>query len=265
MTEGNGDEPQVKRLQFTKKQKKLHIHIALLSTGWIRWELHQTILVIMGTERRFTLSSMPYTSKGIGRPVDSNCNRVVRDRPKDADYVLIVGEDCVPPIGIFDVLADLQANKEELPDIVGYPVPIWRGTNTPPTVAINIKPLDKEEEMLELRSGLTEREVIGSGVFLISKQVMDDPAMRGAFFFIYDEDGVMQQSEDHTFCKVARENGYKVWSADGYICDHVQELSLMRVREAIRAAEVGVDALYSERRGEAQLEAEDGEAETSMA
>ncbi len=243
----NGNERQAKKLVLTRheRKKKLHIHIAILHQGWIRWELHQMVMVFTHTERRFQWSSLPYSSKGLGRPVDSNCNRIVRDRPQVADYVLIVGADTVPPVNLFDILFEMQKKGEELPDVIGFPVPIWRGTNKPPTVAINIQPLE-DQLILDLESGLTERAAIGSGTLLISRKIMDDPRMRGAFRFAYDEDGVTQQGEDHAYCQTARENGYKVWSADKHICDHFQEIGLLSVREAIYAAEVGVDALYGE-------------------
>ena len=204
-----------------------HLHIAVLHTGWIRHELSAWLLWIALNERRIPFSIQHYGGDPDGVPTSSNRNRIVRDRPAGSDLIMI-DSDVFPPTDLIDiVLLGL--------DIVICPTPIWRSNRPGNPVITNAKLLDTQQEQ-PVNVGekvVIEVEAGGASTMYISHHVLGHPGMRGAFQYIYDDDGVMVRTEDHEFCRQARACGFTVNMAMGYPCSHFKEIDLVAVFDAV--------------------------------
>lgn len=196
----------------------MHVHVAVLHEGWIRWELSSILNRILLGKRSCMVSLQYYGTDPAGRPLDSNRNRIARDRPEVADFVLMLDSDVIPPANVLD-LANYNL------DVVGCPSPIWR----PPHVVINIKPLDGSKIVQVGGDEIVEVKVVGGGAYLIASRVLD--ALRVPFAYEFDADGVQASSEDHVFCRRARAAGFRVWAAMGYLLGHVKEVNLLNIPE----------------------------------
>lgn len=207
---------------------KRELHIAILHTGWIRHELSKWLLWIALNERRMPISIQHYGGDPDGVPCSSNRNRIRRDRPEGSDLIMI-DSDVFPPLNLVDIaLLGL--------DVVICPTPIWRSNRPGNPVITNAKMLDGTEQLLAVGTEVVvEVEAGGASTIYIANWVLDHPRMRGAFQFVYDDDGVMVRTEDHEFCRRARENGFKVHMALGYPCSHYKEVDLVAIFDAINA------------------------------
>lgn len=203
---------------------KKSVHVAVLHTGWIRWELAAMLFYILSNDRRYDVSLQFYGDDSEGRPVASNRCRVMRDMPKNVEGVLMLDSDVVPPPNLLDVVG--------MGDVVGCPSPIWRGGYADGPVVTNIKPLDCDERIIEVGTG-EAREVayIGGGAFWLSRKVLDDPALRGAFHCDYDDDGVAGMTADYVFCDAARAAGYKIFAAMGCPLRHIKSVDLVTMHD----------------------------------
>lgn len=196
----------------------MHVHVAVLHEGWIRWELSSMLNRILLGKKPCKVSLQYYGPDPEGRPIDSNRNRIARDRPKIADFVLMLDSDVIPPPNVLDLV------KLDL-DVVGCPSPIWR----PPHVVINIKPLNGAETVQVGNDEIVEVEVVGGGAYLIASRVLD--ALQIPFAYEYGGDGVRISSEDHVFCQRAREAGFRIWAAMGYLLGHIKSVNLVNIPE----------------------------------
>ena len=100
----------------------MHVQISILHQGYIHWQLAAWLAWLVQNERRRAFSITYYDGRIVGgRPVDSNRNKIVRDRPAGAD-LLMIDADTIPPNQLFDLcVAGL--------DVVLAPVPIY-GTDS---------------------------------------------------------------------------------------------------------------------------------------
>ena len=205
---------------------KRHLHIAVLHTGWIRHELSAWLLWIALNERRIPFSIQHYGGDPDGVPCCSNRNRITRDRPAGSDLISI-DSDVFPPLDLVDIaLLGL--------DVVICPTPIWRSNRPGNPVITNAKRLNGTEQSLNVGAHeVVEIEAGGASTMYLSAQVLDHPGMRGAFQYVYDDDGVMVRTEDHEFCQRARACGFKVHMALGYPCSHFKEVDLVAVFDAV--------------------------------
>ena len=200
----------------------MHVHIAVLHTGWVRWELSATLSHILLFDKRHKLSLRYYDGSGEGRPTNSNRNRIARDRPPEADVVMMVDNDIVLPGNILDLVAlDL--------DVIGCPSPIWRDGKA----IMNFATLDNQTNVTVGDGEPLEVAVIGGGCYLIARRVFDHPQMRAAFQYQYDSDGIKIGGADHGFCQRARETGFKIWAAVGHSLNHIKEIDLVQVFDAM--------------------------------
>ena len=207
-----------------------HLHIAVLTQGTVRWELSNWlhhILIDEEARKKRDFSVRYYLGNGIeGRPVSSNRNRIVRDRPRPdgvGSDLLMIDHDVIPSHRM------LEGTQQGL-DIVVYPTPIWRANDSldcPVRMNMNAAAPDKvmnlgAEAYDELLQG-------GTGAIYISNAVLEHPDMRAPFEFMADEDGVNFRGEDYSFCDRARSAGFKVYSANAMLCGHIHPINLLTV------------------------------------
>ena len=213
------------------EEQRRHLHIAILTQGTVRWELSNwlhKILLDREAQTKCDFSVRYYLGNGIeGRPVSSNRNRIVRDRPRPngvGSDLLMIDQDVIPSGRL------LEAALQGL-DVVVCPTPIWRPNESqgcPVRVNMNAAAADKvlvlgAESYDELFQG-------GTGAIYISNEVLEHPDMRAPFQFLSDEDGVGCRGEDYTFCDRARSAGFKIYSASALLCGHIHPVNLLTVQ-----------------------------------
>lgn len=210
------------------KTERNHVHVAILHMGSIRWELSATVNAMLLNHRAgHRVSFRYYGDDYFSRPIPSSRNRIVRDAPKDADFILMLDADVVPPTNILEIAGfDL--------DIVASPSPIWRGGEDGDPVITGAVPLDGTEVVSVGEDKLLECRYVQGGAYCIAKRVFRHPEMRGAFADGFDEDGVVTDTEDYVYCRKARALGFRVWAALGYPLGHVKSVNLVSVHDAIQ-------------------------------
>ena len=199
----------------------MRIHVVGLNQGWVRVELASLREYLAATYRAHPLS-MEYSGLGVERrPIASNRNRIVRDCPPEADVLVMIDSDCIPPADFLDV-AELDL------DIVGLPMPIWRAGE----LCTGIVPLDGQRMIPVGTPEVMEVKRVAGGVLFLARRVFAHPALRGGFTDRFDEDGVLTHTEDHVYCDRARALGFHVYAALGYPLRHVKEVDLNQIHDA---------------------------------
>ena len=194
----------------------MRVHIAVLNMGWVRVELAQRLMEVVITQRAYPLS-LEFSGIGVERrPIASNRNRIVRDTPEDAEVLVMIDADCIPPLNFLDAV------DPEL-DIVGLPMPIWHSGE----ICTGIVSLDGAETQPVGAMELVECKAVAAGVMFIARRVFTHPEMQ--FVDEFDGDGVLTSTEDHVYCNKARALGFRVWANLGYPLAHVKEIDLQRV------------------------------------
>lgn len=210
-----------------EEKRERHLHIAILTRGTVRWELSNYIhhlLLSKEAHDRMEFSVRYYLGVEMsGRPVSSNRNRIVRDRPAGSDLIMF-DEDVIP-----HHLAHEVAFQEDK-DIIIFPTPIWRA-NEPNLCPVGIN-MNADDSHKAITLGADNYDEIlqgGTGAIYISHRVLDHPQMQAPFLFLFDEDGVTVRGEDYHFCDRATALGFKVWCASGYLFGHVHPIDLLAV------------------------------------
>ena len=204
-------------------ERPIKLYFALLNHGWIRNEVAAHQLPQMqktpGVELRWEQPWMTWHS-----PIYSNRNKIVkRFLASDCDFLMMQDDDVIP-VG-HNPAELVHANK----DIVGCPAKVRSEGGTLDWVAYV-----KNEELggyvtcnlaaAPTTADLLEVDIIGTGLIIIARRVLEDPRMRGAFLVENDEDGICTWGTDFAFCKRARANGYQVYTTPHRICEHIKEI-----------------------------------------
>lgn len=213
-----------------EENDKRHLHIAVLTQGMVRWELsnylHHLVLDENARQHR-DFSVKYYMGNGLaGRPVSSNRNRIVRDRPRPAGVgsdLLMIDQDVIPHHRLFEIA--LQDK-----DIVICPVPIWRPSDPGDCpVRVNLNAASPDKVMALGAEAYDEVLQGGTGAIYISADVLDHPKMTAPFRFMLDDDGVNIRGEDYNFCDRARAIGFEVYCANAILCGHIHPVNLLTV------------------------------------
>ena len=164
-------------------------------------------------------------------PYENNLHHIVNDFIRgDYDYWLNIDSDN-PPIN--NPLDLIQLNL----DIIGLPTPVWhfKGNEKPGERPMYwngydyVPDKDAYKEHLP-RKNLQRVDAIGTGCFIISKKVFQDPYMRkGPFQRKYYSDGTVQKGNDIAFSERARNQGFKLYVHYDYPCFHFNELELNEI------------------------------------
>ena len=211
------------------EQRMRHLHIAILTQGTVRWELsnylHQ-LLLNQDVWEKHDFSVRYYLGTGIeGRPVSSNRNRIVRDRPQPPGKsceLIMIDSDVIPNSRLIEV-------AEQGLDIVICPTPILRPSSGDCPARINMNAATPGKELTLGAESYDEVLQGGTGAIFISNEVMEHPDMRAPFRFMADEDGVNFRGEDYTFCDRARSAGFRIYSASALLCGHVHPINQLTV------------------------------------
>jgi hypothetical protein len=209
------------------------VEVAVLHQGHVRIEVARALL-LMAQEQRVNVLIGFSTEQ----PTMGNRCRIVRrflegtsmqhaGVPGLADWLLMI--DCDNPPNRNPV----DAAEWDL-DVVGFPTPMWKVQSSPDRPIIwNFKPLLGGEAQGAPGLRVQEVESIGSGCILIARRVLEHPAMKAPFLDEFDEWGTRKFGGDITFCRRARNAGFRVWAAVDYPCGHVKEVDLTEIYDLI--------------------------------
>ena len=211
---------------------KKRVHVAVLNTGEIVTGLSEMLnLMLLRHRCGHAVSLQYYGGDYWSRPIASSRNRIVRDSPKDADFILMLDADVVPPPDVL-MLASYDL------DVIASPAPVWRPKDEGGPVITGIVPLEPTTGPIEIGgNGLLECRRVGWGACCIAKRVYKHPQMRGAFADLFDEDGVITTTEDYVYCDRARALGFRCWAALAYpVLAHVKPVNLVDIHDVINEA-----------------------------
>jgi len=194
--------------------KNKGIYLAILNQGWIRTELVQRIL--QWSEQAKYRISITFPAH---KPISNNRNIIVQEflkRP-EFDYLMMVDSDIVPAQNIIN-LADYQK------DIIGGLCFAWQQHAIIPLV-LRYDPKRNPEKPYHIidfngDEGLVECDAIGTGVIIIKREVLKHPKMNAPFTNYYDENGIKKEGLDLSFCRRAKEQGFKVYCHLDYPASH---------------------------------------------
>jgi hypothetical protein len=205
----------------------MHIHLAILNTGWLRWELSQAITLMLLNRPRDMHVTLDYGSWGRSIPSARNLARK-KALALGADFLVMCDSDTWPIQPITPESNPLRLAELDL-DYVGLPVLLWRPGMPEPAVVLNVTPLDNATTFDTSSGGLREVRRIGGGFLVVARRVLEKIKFR----YEWDEDGIYQADEDMLFCDDARKAGFKVWAACDWLLGHVKEIDLVTVHEEI--------------------------------
>jgi GT2 family glycosyltransferase len=168
-------------------------------------------------------------------PFENNLHHIIADFMEgDWDYWLSFDADNPPMRNPLDLV---ELDK----DIIGCPTPVWHydrkniKKGERPIYYNGYKFVSDEEGYTEWadKKGLQKVDAIGTGCFLISRRVFENPEMRKAPFLRKTyPDGIVEKGNDISFCERAKENGFEIYMHYDYLCHHFCELDLNEIAEA---------------------------------
>jgi hypothetical protein len=209
----------------------MKVYVAIPNTGWIRYEVAETMLEI-GSDGRYGLYFHP--PNPLMRPLPCAKHHIINKfLETDADYLLNMDSDAVPYHNPLD-LVELDL------DIVAMACPVWSPKANPPII-LNARPVDGSTTIDMDAGPLLEVTQTSTSVILIARRVLEHPAMVNPFAFQYDERGITAADDDITFYRKARENGFRIWVSLDHVCGHVKEVDVVEIHNAV--AEWRQDAL----------------------
>lgn len=117
-------------------------------------------------------------------------------------------------------------------DVVGGVYPMWRIDHyewlamvEQPDGQYVTLPSDK-------RKGIVECDGLGAGCMMIKREVLEK--IPAPFADKVREDGTRSVGHDYYFCQKAKALGYKVWADWEVLCDHVKQVPLITIVQALK-------------------------------
>lgn len=199
------------------------VMISVLNQGSIRIEIVALLLHLTRKNEFDIIIDFPCE-----KPISHNRNQTVkRFLESDADYLLFLDGDIVPPQRVLDLM------KYDF-DVIGALCFAYKGTSINPLV---LKRFRQKNGKIAYRTynfkdphGVQEVDAIGTGCMLIARRVLED--VKAPFINYYDRDGIRTIGLDLAFCEKAKKLGYKVWVDLDMNCAHWTTIDLRQVYQA---------------------------------
>lgn len=210
-------------MSLTKK-----IYLAILNEGEMRVELTSLVTDLIQQGKYDLEVHYPHN-----KPITFNRNEIVKSfLSGDADYLLMIDDDIVPPSTILN-LADFQE------DIVAATCFAFTKDQIMP-VAWNRR-ADGMYYVPSLTSsdGLTKVDTVGTGCIMIKRSVLENPWWKehgGWFKNEYDKTGYKEEGNDLAFCRKATDLGYNVFVHTDYQCSHIVPMDLKFIYNSLLSA-----------------------------
>lgn len=192
------------------------IYLGILTRGWVRKELFLKMLRWIKESSHSVFCELTEE-----KPCAHARNNLVKKfLASNNEWLLMIDDDVVP---LQNPLKMINFNK----DICIAPCPIYQYK-----VLWNIyrtdldgywKPIDISKE-----KGLIEIDSAGTGCILIKRRVLED--INAPFERIFDENGIETMGLDLSFCKKAKEKGFKIFASVDHKCSHYKTLDLIKFK-----------------------------------
>jgi hypothetical protein len=117
-------------------------------------------------------------------------------------------------------------------DVVGGVYPAWKLDHFYWLATIEQPDGSYETISADKRKGMVEVDGLGAGCMLIKRKVIE--ALKAPFADKIREDGTRSIGHDYYFCKRAKEKGFKVYADWDILCDHVKQVPLIHIIEALK-------------------------------
>lgn len=216
--------------QFQTNPNVKGIYIAILNQGSVRVELFSLILDAARSGRYNLYIDFPAE-----KPIAQNRNLTVQKFLKSGmDYLMFLDGDIIPPKNILN-LVDFDK------DIIGGLCFAFMDYRIVPLALKWIPEKERKENERPFRvldfkgtEGLVEVDAIGTGHMIIAKRVLEK-VVKQPFCNQYDDMGIKTMGLDLSFCKKAKDEGFKVWCHLDYPCSHWTELDLKTYYETLAA------------------------------
>jgi hypothetical protein len=206
-----------------------NILVTIPNTGWVhKLTSLATNKILMDARHKCTLIYPTHV------PFENNLHHIINDFVAgDYQYWLSIDADNPPMNNPLDLI---ELDR----DIIGLPTPVWHYTGKikgeRPYYENVYKYVPEENAYGEWKNkkGLQEVDAIGTGCFIVSRRVFDNPEMRkGCFTRKLNPDGTVDKGNDISFCERAKEQGFKIFAHYDYRCQHFNELELGEVAHAM--------------------------------
>jgi len=171
-----------------------------------------------------------------GYPLERVRNQICHKFLKsDADYLIMVDDDIVPPTNILEMALH---NK----DVIGalcyaympgpgyYSVAYTKDAQNDPTAVPPRLGIGRDIE----KTGIVEVALLATGCMMIHRRVLE--GLKEPFFVMEMDETIrwITESEDFSFCRKAGKAGFRVWLDTGVTCRHIKSLDM---RESIHWAQ----------------------------
>jgi len=120
-------------------------------------------------------------------------------------------------------------------DIIGLPTPVWHSAvpGDRPYYYNALYAVDggwQPVSHIPTYDEPIEVDAIGTGCFIIARRVMEAMRHEMPFARTWNEStGRVEIGNDYSFCKRAKQKGFRIWAHFGYTCEHFNELPLTEV------------------------------------
>ena len=210
------------RLNSLKRNSKISILVAIPHLGE----------TVPGLELKLArwIHESPYSAEfrlSQINPTYSNRNAICNYFLKKTKHthLLFIDSDTVPAYNPLDMV------KHDV-DVVGGVYPAWN-INRFYWLAMEEHPDGSFKTVaVDQRKGLKEVDGLGAGCMLIKRKVIK--ALKAPFKDKTREDGTRSIGHDYYFCKRAKEKGFKVYADWDVLCDHVKQVPLITVVQALK-------------------------------
>lgn len=210
---------------FSPEKNSKGVYVAILNQGNVRTELSYFVTEITH-QHKYRL----YLTYPAAKPIANNRNQIIQDflSKPEYDYLMMVDSDIVPPHNYLD-LVDFDkdiisgvcfayADNSIIPLVLRHLTPeeIAKADQENPqerSRPYRVMPFDGDE-------GLIECDAVGSGAMIMKREVVEALKDEQPFCNIYDEQGIKTLGLDLSFCKKAKEKGFRVWTHLDYISSH---------------------------------------------
>jgi len=228
------------------KNRGKGIYVAVLNQGDIRTEL-QFLLSHLSHNSQYNM----FFSAPAKKPIQHNRNSIVKDflKRKEYDYLLMIDSDIVPPKDLFrladydvDVITPVMFAFKEINDIpTVIPLVLEHYDNNENVQNYKVEgplPRYRVREDLDGTEGLTEVDATGTGCIMIKREVLENEELNAPFTNYFDEDGLRYEGLDLSFCRRAKDAGYKVFVDTDMVCSHLTELDLKQIYQSVLGKDI---------------------------
>lgn len=206
------------------EQSVKSVYIAVLNCGDVRVELIKVLLDLTRQGKYKIAIDFPHD-----KPISNNRNKIVKDflEKTQYDYLIMIDDDIVPPANFLN-LVDYNV------DIV---TPVMFASRDTGIVPLALEKNEREGYNVVgeqsgkdcADAGLLEVDATGTGCMIMSRKVLEDPALKAPFIDVFNEDGIRTLGLDLNFCKRAKEIGYNVYVHTDYVASHMTDTDLKDV------------------------------------